>query len=249
MTHNDEHTDGLEGIAERLRAERPTASGFELDRIKTTAMSRAQAAKGHFGRRRLLAAGLTVGLMAAGTGGVLAASGGNFSTPGNAAVAQYSTNQCDVGNNGNNNNGTNGGNNNNENNNYNCNNDSFNNNGNTTNTINNVTNNTINESTVTISGPAPSISWGGVAGYSATARKSHRIIKVRLGRHHGKVRKVTVTLNGKSYLVLSGKQAASSGINLVGLPCGTSSTTVINVTAKLSNGKTITEHHVYHLCV
>ena len=97
---HDAHKDELEGVAQRLRSERPQASPLELDRIKTTAMSRAQAGarRGGAGARRFAIAGLTVGLMAAGTGGVLA-SVGSDGTHGNAATAQYGS-SCDT-NNGN----------------------------------------------------------------------------------------------------------------------------------------------------
>jgi len=98
---HDAHKDELESVAQRLRDERPQASPLDLDRIKTTAMSRAQAAtgRGRAGARRLAVASLTVGLLAAGTGGVIASKGSGQS--GNAAVAQYGS-QCDVNNGGNN---------------------------------------------------------------------------------------------------------------------------------------------------
>ncbi|HEY5194080.1 MAG TPA: hypothetical protein VIJ39_09455 [Solirubrobacteraceae bacterium] len=98
---HDAHKDELEGVAQRLRNERPQASPLDLDRIKTTAMSRAQAGtgRGRVGARRLAVASLTVGLLAAGTGGVLASKGSGQT--GNAAVAQYGS-QCDVNNGGNN---------------------------------------------------------------------------------------------------------------------------------------------------
>jgi hypothetical protein len=100
---HDAHRDELEGVAERLRSERPQASPLDLDRIKTTAMARAKAESrgGRVGARRFAVAGLTVGLMAAGTGGVIASSGSG-STHSNAAVAQYGS-SCDT-NNGNGNN-------------------------------------------------------------------------------------------------------------------------------------------------
>jgi hypothetical protein len=100
---HDAHKDELEGVAQRLRSERPEASPLELDRIKTTAMSRAQAGvrRGGASARRFAVAGLTVGLMAAGTGGVLA-SVGSSGTHSNAATAQYGSG-CDT-NNGNGNN-------------------------------------------------------------------------------------------------------------------------------------------------
>lgn len=97
---HDAHKDELEGVAQRLRSERPHASPLELDRIKTTAMSRAQAGvrRTGAGARRFAAAGLAIGLMAAGTGGVLA-SVGSGGAHGNAAIAQYGS-SCDT-NNGN----------------------------------------------------------------------------------------------------------------------------------------------------
>jgi hypothetical protein len=94
----DAHRDELEGVAQRLRDERPEASPLELDRIKTTAMSRAKAGsgRGRAGARRLAVASLTVGLLAAGTGSVLAGNSGGGSK-GSAASAQYGGN-CDTGN-------------------------------------------------------------------------------------------------------------------------------------------------------
>jgi hypothetical protein len=96
---HDAHRDELEGVAQRLRDERPQANPLDLDRIKTTAMSRAKAGsrRGRVGARRLAVASLTVGLLAAGTGGVLAGQSGK--SGGNAASAQYGGN-CDT-NNGN----------------------------------------------------------------------------------------------------------------------------------------------------
>jgi hypothetical protein len=86
---NKPHKDELDGVAQRLRSERPEPSPLELDRIKTTAMSRLRPARGRAGaRRRLVVAGLTIGLMAAGTGGVIAG-GATSSNPSNAATAQY----------------------------------------------------------------------------------------------------------------------------------------------------------------
>jgi len=97
---DDAHMDELEGVAQRLRDERPQASPLDLDRIKTTAMARAKsgAKGGRAGARRLAVAGLTVGLLVATTGGVLAGEshgkdkGGNGG--GNAANAQYGG-ECD----------------------------------------------------------------------------------------------------------------------------------------------------------
>jgi hypothetical protein len=79
----------MEQIVARLRAERPQLDGLGLDRVRTGAISRARATGGRAAtRRRLLVAGLTVGLLAAGTGGVIAA-GGASHTSANAASAQY----------------------------------------------------------------------------------------------------------------------------------------------------------------
>src|SRR5271165_6072521 len=81
--------DELDSVAQRLRSERPEAGALELDRIKTTAMSRARPVRGRgVARRRLAVAGLTIGLMAAGTGGVIAG-GATSGSSGNAATAQY----------------------------------------------------------------------------------------------------------------------------------------------------------------
>jgi hypothetical protein len=106
---NDAHKDELEGVAQRLRNERPEANPLDLDRIKTTAMSRAKSgARRGAGARRLATAGLTVGLMAAGTGGVIASVGSSHPHA-NAATAEYGNN-CEAGNNnGNGGNGGNGG--------------------------------------------------------------------------------------------------------------------------------------------
>jgi hypothetical protein len=257
---NDKHEHDLEGIAQRLRGERPEASPLELDQIKTTAMSRAQAATGRANPRRLVVAALTVGLMAAGTGGVLAA-GGSGGAAGNAAQAQYSSTNTVCGNANGNGNGSANGNGNGEGNgnengnesgngngNFNCNNDSFNNSGNsTTNNTTNV-NNTYNSSTVTITG-SQSVGNVGVAGTSTSkaAKTSSRKLKIRvkLGRKD-KLRRVSISVNGKHLKTVSGK-AASTNIVLTDLPCGTGATTV-KITVTLSTGKTVTETHTYHLC-
>jgi hypothetical protein len=92
MSHfNDEKLPGdLNEVAERLRSERVEASALELDRIKTRAMARAthSRSKGLLVRSRSIAALLTVALMAAGTGGVIAG-GGNGNGNGNASNSQY----------------------------------------------------------------------------------------------------------------------------------------------------------------
>lgn len=88
MPRKDAHDEELDRIAQRLRAERPQLDPLRLDAIKTTTMSRAQRSGRSATRRRLAVAGLTVGLMAATTGGVIAA-GGASQSAGNAATAQY----------------------------------------------------------------------------------------------------------------------------------------------------------------
>jgi hypothetical protein len=91
MKHsNDDRLPGdLNEVAERLRGERAEASALELDRIKTRAMASATASrpKGFRVRSRSIAALMTVALMAAGTGGVIA--GGGNGNSGNASNSQY----------------------------------------------------------------------------------------------------------------------------------------------------------------
>jgi hypothetical protein len=229
----------VEGVAQRLRSERPEASPLELDQIKTSAMSRAKATAGRrLGARRLAVVGLTAGLLAATTGGVIA-SQGSGPTVGNAAVAQYGNN-CDVNNGGSNNGNNNGGNNgsNNGNNNGNCNENSF----NTTN-VTNVTNN--NYTTVNAAPPG-----SGVLGSKTTKKvaTSSRHIKIHVNVPRGlRARRVTVRLNGKHLKTITGKKA-SANVELVNLPCSKGLTT-IEVSITLSNGKTVTARHRYRLCV
>ncbi|HEY7829672.1 MAG TPA: hypothetical protein VIC06_03815 [Solirubrobacteraceae bacterium] len=241
---NEKHDPELDGIAERMRAERPEASPLELDQIKLSAMSRAKAATGRANPRRLVVAALTVGLMAAGTGGVLAA-GGSGGAAGNAASAQYSstTIACGNGNGSNNGNGNgegNGNENGNGSGNFNCNNNSFNNSGNT---VNNIVNN-YNSGTTTVT--ASESAALGVAGTSVKkAKTSSRRLSIHV-KHKGKLRRVSISVNGKHLKTLSGKKA-SANIVLANLPCGTGPTTV-SVTVTLSSGKVVTESHTYHLC-
>ena len=81
----------LQEVADRLRTHRHEASALELDRIKTRAMASAASSrpKGSVVKSRITVALLSLGLMAGGTGGVLAAKGG---TPakGSAGKSQYS---------------------------------------------------------------------------------------------------------------------------------------------------------------
>jgi hypothetical protein len=292
---HDANKDELEGVAQRLRSERPVASPLDLDRIKTTAMSRAKAATGggRAGARRLAVAGLTVGLMAAGTGGVIAGVGSNHSA-GNAATAQYG-NTCVAGNgNGNGGSGGEGGNGGkggsanggnggraaiafghskssntggaggnggeggaggnggqggaggsggNENGNDNCDENSFN-TENVTNVYGGTT--TINNyyvSPVTVTTAAPA---SGVLASTTTkaAAKTGKIkVHIKIPRK-GKVKKVTLKLNGKRYAVISGKKASST-INLTNLPCGTEK---LQITVTLTSGKTTSQTHTYKLC-
>jgi hypothetical protein len=249
---HDAHKDELEGVAQRLRNERPELSPLELDRIKISAMSRAKAKsrRGRAGARRLATAGLTVGLLAAGTGGVIAGQD-HGNNGGNAADTQYGNN-CTAGN-GNEGNGSNGSGSNGSNNgsfngngsgNFNCNENSFNNSGNVT--ITNITNNT---QPVTIEVvPSTTTASSGVLGSKTTkttTSKRHIKIHINLSRK-SHLRKVTLKVNGKVLKVLKGKQA-SANINLVNLPCSSGATTV-TITAVTSGGKTITESHTYHLC-
>ncbi len=242
---HDARQDEVEGIAQRLRGERPEASPLELDRIKTTALSRARSAMGggRAGARRLAVAGLTVGLLLATTGGVLAGQGGEHSS-GNAAVAQYG-NDCDVNNGNGNGNGAGGNSNNSGNNNGNCNDNSF----NSTTIDNNTTNNyaglsTINNYTTIAATPS-----AGVLG-SATKKvtTSLRHIKIHVAVPRGaKVSKLMVKVNGKRLKIVKGRKA-SANVVLENLPCGKGATT-IEVTVTLADGKTVTARHSYHLCV
>jgi hypothetical protein len=77
MSHFEEKRvpDDLLHVAERLRGERPEASGLELDRIKQRAMTRARGAqtlgtsgKGQLMRSKLVGVMLAVGVLAGGTG-------------------------------------------------------------------------------------------------------------------------------------------------------------------------------------
>ncbi|MEA2310021.1 MAG: hypothetical protein QOI65_2307 [Thermoleophilaceae bacterium] len=91
MRANDENLPvELQEVAERLRKERPEASALDLDRIKTRAMATAATSrpKGFALKSRGIAAFLTLALMAAGTGGVIA-SGGSGTTNGSASNSQY----------------------------------------------------------------------------------------------------------------------------------------------------------------
>ena len=92
MSHfNEDSLPGdLREVAERLRSERAEASSLDLDRIKTRAVANAATSrtKGFQVKSRTIATLLTVALMAAGTGGVIAG-GGNGTKNGNASKSQY----------------------------------------------------------------------------------------------------------------------------------------------------------------
>jgi hypothetical protein len=235
-----EDMNDIDGVAERLRGERPEANPLELERIRTAALARARAGSGP-GSRRIAVLALTVGVLAATTGGVIASNGDGHSS-GNAAVAQYGGN-CDVNNNGDHNGNGNSGNegSNNGNNNGNCNENSFN---TTINNYNAPPTTTINNYTTVNAAPT-----NGVLGSKTTKKAtSTRHIRIHVKVPHGlKLRKVLVRVNGKHLKTIVGKQA-SANVELVNLPCSKGATT-IEVSVTLSNGKTVTTRHTYHLCV
>jgi hypothetical protein len=92
---DDDHLpDEFRDVVRRLRAERAAPSAWELDDLKMRVLARARAGtfrtKGRATMKsRMLVALITVGLMAGGTGGVIAASGGNGNGNDDAAKAQY----------------------------------------------------------------------------------------------------------------------------------------------------------------
>lgn len=252
---NDASKDDLDGVAQRLREERPTPSPLELDQIKRTAMSRAKVGTSGraFGARRLAVAGLTVGLMAAGTGGVIAASGGK-GVHANAASVQYSSNECDNGN-------IVGGDNSGNNNNFNCNsgtisinetnnsttNDSSTNNTTNNNSSTNTTTNNYYSSTVTLSAAGTTASSGVQASKQSKASASKRSFSIHFFAAHGrKVKKLTVTLNGKVVKVLTGSKVAYT-LDFVGVKCTNVKQTLV-LTGVLANGKTVKETRHYNLC-
>jgi hypothetical protein len=240
---DDAHMDELEGVAQRLRDERPQASPLDLDRIKTTAMSRAKSAgKGRAGARRLAVAGLTVGLLVATTGGVLAGEnhgknkgGGNGG--GNAANAQYGG-ECNIQNGSGNvgdNNGQGAENNA-------CNENTFIENNSSNNTTTNNITNTYNSSTVTVAAPANSGVQGTTTTKKATTSSKHVKIHINVP-NRSRLRKVTLRVNGKIVSVLRGKRA-SKNVTLVSLPCSAT----VTITAVTASGKTVTQTHKYNLC-
>lgn len=89
---SDRLPDDVLDVVQQLRDNRPEASALELDRIKQRARAQAlrpsSRTKGHLLRSRLTVALLSLGLMVGGTGGVIAAKGGNGKGNG-AAKSQY----------------------------------------------------------------------------------------------------------------------------------------------------------------
>jgi len=249
---NDAHKEELEGVAQRLRNERPEASPLQLDQIKTSAMSRAKAGtrRRSAGARRLATAGLSIGLLAAGTGGVIAGAPGGGPHGGGGSISasntQY-TGECNISNGDGNigdKNGA-GAENNACNTTYNENNSST-----TTITTTTITNNSsTNTSPVTVEVvPAtPAASSGVLASKTTKPALSLRDIKIHLNvSRKTHLKKVTLKLDGKTFKVLKGK-AASKNIKLTNLPCSNGATT-ITVVAVTSNGKTVTQSHTFHLC-
>jgi hypothetical protein len=243
---NDAHKDELEGVAQRLRNERPEASPLQLDQIKTSAMSRAKAGtrRRSAGARRLATAGLTIGLLAAGTGGVIAGGGGHGHGGGSsisASSTQYGS-ECSITNGSGNIGDGNGA----ESGNYACNENSFNNitiTNSTTNEGGTVTNNYFS---TTVSA-TPAASSGVLAAKTTKPALSLRDIKIHLNlSRKTRLKKVTLKLDGKTFKVLKGS-AASKNIKLTDLPCSSGATT-ITVVAVTSTGKTVTESHTFHLC-
>jgi hypothetical protein len=242
---NDAHDkEELEGVAQRLRNERPEASPLQLDQIKTSAMSRAKAGtrRRSAGTRRLATAGLAIGLLAAGTGGVIAGGSGDphgGSSSISASSTQYGG-ECNITNgSGNVGDGNGASANNNA-----CNENIF------TITNNNTTitneNNTTSPVTV-VPVTAPAASSGVLASKTTKPALSLRDIKIHLNvSRKTHLKKVTLKLDGKTFKVLKGK-AASKNISLTSLPCSNGATT-ITVVAVTSSGKTVTESHTFHLC-
>jgi hypothetical protein len=233
---HDAHKDELEGVAQRLRGERPRANPLDLDRIKTTAMARAKAGtrRGGAGARRFAVAGLTVGLLVATTGGVLAGQSGGHKGKGggsgNAANAQYGG-ECNISNGSGNIGDNNGqGSENNA-----CNENTF-----ITENNNSTVTNNYNSSTVTVAAAPAS----GVAGATTSKKVSARNVKIHINlARKSKLKKVTLKVNGKIVSVLKGKKA-SRNITLVSLPCGAK----VTITAVTASGKTVTQSHTYNLC-
>jgi hypothetical protein len=88
--HDERLPGDLEEVAERLRQERAESTALQLDSIKARAVAGAASSrkKGFGVKSRAIAVLLTVGLMAAGTGGVIA-NNGNGNGGGSSSNSQY----------------------------------------------------------------------------------------------------------------------------------------------------------------
>ena len=248
----------LQGVDQRLRSERPQATPLELDEIKRTAMSRADASapRSSFARR-FVVAGLTVGLVAAGTGGVIAAgSNGGYGHNHNAAGSQYSSTVTTT--------------------------------TTVTQTINNTTSiniGSINNSPCTVVAPitgtftcnigtsgtvtvtstvssavatSSTTGAGGAGGNGGVLGSQEKVKKTtahssRVFTIHPnfskKYRLATeeVTINGKAYkFFLHGRSAIT--ISFKGVAC-TGTTQHVKITAVTTKGKVLTESRTYKLCV
>ena len=92
MSQGPEHhgPEDADEVVRRLRDERPQVGALELDGIKTRAMARAMVSPGGRAlRSRILVALLSLALMGAGTGGVIAAGGGGSVHGKSAAEKEY----------------------------------------------------------------------------------------------------------------------------------------------------------------
>ena len=94
MRNSDNHRlpPELEELGNRLRDERPEATPLELDRMKTAAMARASRSfsrqgKGPIMKSRLAGVLVAGAVIVGGTGGVMAATGGNPGSGGSSASA------------------------------------------------------------------------------------------------------------------------------------------------------------------
>jgi|SRR5579884_294154 len=97
MSHRDGNWEaGEDDVVRRLKEERPQISGLELDRIKTTVLSRVRPARAGRATSRFswLVAVLTCGVMVAGTAGTIAAGNSSLSGGTGAAQAQYRPPKC-----------------------------------------------------------------------------------------------------------------------------------------------------------
>ncbi len=248
----------VESTIQRLRDERPQASPLELDQIKTTAMARAGARlRNTSTSRRLVTSGLVVGLMAAGTGGVIAAgaTSGSGGSAAHGAVLHSTTtvtvtspggitigngNQCILIGNGNT---------------FTCN---IVQGSGPTITISAVTTTvTASSAVLAASTTVSSTGGGGVLGVSTTktatapkARVSQRALVIRYFKipPNTKVKVITVTINGKAYkFILNGKKPVP--LSFKGLPCATNGLQVVHITTVSTSGKVYHDTRTYHLCV